>query len=108
VAVVLPPQFAAVPGFGNKTNMDAEEKVQAALDECRDLLTSDEIETVDDYNRGHGEWGLAIETLADILGEKECSLSCAQYEKIATAFAAMGLNDSKRLGWLQEHLKETG
>jgi len=87
--------------------IDAEWKVDAAPQVTCDLLTSKEYQTVGEFNRTDGEWGLAVETLADFLGEKEAILTVSQYGLIEDAFLSMGLNDQVRLGFLRKQVRPT-
>lgn len=48
----------------------AEIKVNTALHQCRELLTNAEYDEVNEFSEQHGEYGIAIETLAGILFEK--------------------------------------
>jgi hypothetical protein len=76
--------------------------VSQALDACRQLLTESEYREVSDLSRRHGEWGVAIETLADILGEKEVKISGEQLRRIEEAFASMQLEPGRRMAYLRE------
>lgn len=79
----------------------SEAKVNAALEACRPLLTEEEYREVFEFN-DHNEWGVAIEALADILGEKEAKISTGQLALIETAFAAMELAPGRRTEYLRE------
>lgn len=79
----------------------AEIKVNNAIAQCRDLLSDAEYFEVFEYSDQHGEYGLAIETLADILIEKEATPNRDQLNAIAEAFRIMNLDSSGRL----EHLE---
>ena len=80
----------------------AELKVNAAIDACRPLLTDEEYNLVSEWNIRHGEYGLAIETLADILGENESKAPASQLALIAEAFAVMGIEPGRRFQYLCE------
>jgi hypothetical protein len=79
----------------------AEIKVNNAISQCRDLLTDAEYFEAFEYGDQHGEYGLAIETLADILIEKGMTPNRDQLNAIAEAFRFMNLDASGRL----EHLE---
>jgi len=80
-------------------------KVNLAIDACRKLLTEEEFREVFDYN-DHSEWGLAIESLADIVGEKEIPINSAQLKHIEESFALMKLNPEGRIEYLRELMTE--
>jgi hypothetical protein len=79
----------------------AEIKVNNVIAQCRDLLSDAEYFEVFEYSDQHGEYGLAIETLADILIEKEMTPNRDQLHAIAEAFRIMNLDSNGRL----EHLE---
>ena len=83
----------------------SESKVNQALEACRPLLTEEEYRELFDYNGRHNEWGLAIETLADFLGEKEARLTFEQLALIEAAFAAMHLAPAHRIEYLRGLMK---
>jgi hypothetical protein len=80
----------------------SEAKVNVALEACRPLLTEEEHRAVFDYNGRHNEWGLAIETLADFLGDKEAIVSKDQLRLIEEAFTAMKMEPGRRTEYLRE------
>jgi len=79
----------------------SEAKVNAALEACRSLLTEEEYREVFEFN-DHNEWGVAIEALADILGEKEAKISAGQLALIEAAFTGMELEPGRRTQYLRE------
>ncbi|MDX2109042.1 MAG: MafI family immunity protein [Verrucomicrobiota bacterium] len=79
----------------------SEAKVITTLEACRPLLTEEEYQEVFSEN-DHAEWGLAIETLADILGEKEAKVSSEQLRLIEEAFAFMQMEPGRRTEYLRE------
>jgi len=80
-------------------------KVNLAIDACRKLLTEEEFREVFDHN-DHSEWGLAIESLADIIVEKEIPINSAQLKHIEKSFALMKLNLEGRIEYLRELMTE--
>ena len=80
----------------------AETKVNIALEACRSLLTDKEYSEIFDYNGRYNEWGLAIELLADFLGEKEAKISKVQLRLIEEAFAFMKMEAGRRTEFLRE------
>ena len=79
----------------------AEIKVNNAISQCRDLLTDAEYFEAFEYSDRHGEYGLAIETLADILIEKGITPNRDQFNAIAEAFRVMNLDPRGRLEYLE-------
>jgi hypothetical protein len=84
---------------------NSEKIVLEALNASKELLSAAEYDEVFDLN-DHVEWGLSIELLADILVEKEASLSSSQFQRIEIAFNLMNLGNSNRLIRLREHSRE--
>ena len=80
----------------------AELKVNAAIDACRPHLTDEEYKLVSEWSIRHGEYRLAIETLADILGENETKATADQLALIAEAFAVMDTEPGRRFQYLCE------
>lgn len=78
-----------------------EEKVNDAIHQCRELLTDAEFQVVFDFSERHGEYGLAIETLVDILLENNAKTNEYQFKAISDAFASMSLDFDGRLKCLQ-------
>lgn len=79
----------------------AEIKVNTAISQCRDLLTEAEYFETFEYSDQHGEYGIAIETLADILIEKGMTPNRDQFNAIAEAFRFMNLDADGRLEQLE-------
>ena len=79
----------------------AESKVSAALEACRSLLSPAEYSEVSDLNT-HSESGVAIEFLADFLGEKGAKVSDAQLSTIEEAFSLMRMEPGRRTEYLRE------
>jgi hypothetical protein len=77
-------------------------KVNTAIGTCREHLSDDEWRETFAYSDAHGEYGLAIEMLADILIEKGAVLSEKQIESIKDAFQSMELHPGKRISYLEE------
>ena len=70
--------------------------VQQAIHACGPLLQAQDIDRLTELNAHHGEFGLALETLADVLCEQECALTEPQKAAIAAARDRMALpNDSR-------------
>lgn len=86
----------------------AELKVNAAIASCRTLLSSEEYKLVWEYSALHGEYGLAIETLADVLGENETQVQEIQLSLITEAFSSTDLHPGRRLEFLRELSPDTG
>jgi len=84
----------------------SEAKVNLALDACRPLLTEEEYRQLFDYNGPHNEWGLAIETLADFLGEKEARITSQQLTLIEAAYSSMRMKLDHRIDALRALMKE--
>jgi hypothetical protein len=82
-----------------------EQLVLLALESSKTLLTESEFQEVFDFN-DHREWGIAAETLCDILIENESAISQAQYDAISAAFDAMELSDSPRLSELKKNIQK--
>lgn len=80
----------------------SEAKVNAALEACRLLLTEEEYSDIFDYNGRFNESGLAIETLADYLAEKEAVVGTDQLRLIEEAFASMKMEPGRRTEYLRE------
>jgi hypothetical protein len=79
----------------------SEAKVISTLVACRNHLTEEEYNEVFTEN-DHAEWGLAIEMLADILGEKEAKISIEQLRLIEETFAFMQMIPGRRTEYLRE------
>lgn len=82
--------------------LPSEIKVNTAIGNCREHLSDDQWRETFAYSDAHGEYGLAIETLADILIEKDAVLSEKQIESIKDAFQFMGLHPGNRISYLEE------
>ena len=78
-----------------------EENVNDAILQCRELLTDTEYHEAFDFSERHGEYGLAIETLVDILIEKNAKLNESQFKAISDTFVLMHLDTDGRLERLQ-------
>ena len=79
----------------------AERRVFESLELTRGLLTEEEYREVYDLN-DHGEWGVAVELLADSLVEKEAKLTKIQFGAIESAFEVMKMGSSYRLSDLRK------
>jgi hypothetical protein len=79
----------------------AEIKVNNAISQCRDLLTDAEYFEAFKYSDQHGEYGLAVETLADILIEKGMTPNRGQLNAIVEAFRFMNLDANGRIEQLE-------
>lgn len=90
--------------FGVHAMHASEAKVKTAIEACRSLLTEEEYREVSEENEQHGEWGLAIENLADWLGEKEAKINRTQFKLIEDAFASMKLDPDGRTEYLRQFI----
>jgi hypothetical protein len=80
------------------------QRCNQALEAMRDQLPTSLHQEAYDLINEHGEWGVAIESVIDWIGELELEVTSAQFHRIEAAMNAMGWGGSDRMVWLRKHV----
>ena len=80
----------------------SEAQVKSAIEACRAFLTEEQYREVSELNELHGEWGVAIELVADWLADSDAKIRPQHLRLIEDAFSSMSLDPAGRTDYLRQ------